>query len=177
MRKIKLYIAISLNGKIAKSDGSVDWLESVPNPEKLDFGYARFYDSIDTTLMGFSTYDQIVKWGIPFPYKDKKNYVITRNTSHQDTKDVAFISENHINFISKLKAETGNDIWLVGGGKVNTMLFNNGLIDEIQVFVMPIILEDGIDLFQSLPKETHLNLVGSNNFSNGVIELKYLVNN
>ena len=175
MRKIKLYIAISLNGKIAKPDGSVDWLETTPNPEKLDFGYEEFYNSVDTTIMGFSTYSQIIQWGIPFPYKAKKNYVITRNQAHQNTEDVEFISKKHIGFISQLKQQEGKDIWLIGGGQVNTLLFNAGLIDEIQVFIMPIVLEDGIELFESLPKETHLDLIESNNFSNGVVELKYLV--
>lgn len=78
MRKIKLYIASSINGKTAKIDGSVDWLEEIPKPEKADYGYAKFYESIDTTIQGSNTYQQIMNWGIGFPYKGKKNYVITR---------------------------------------------------------------------------------------------------
>lgn len=52
MRKIKLYIAISLNGKIAKANGDVEWLNSIPNPNKNDFGYSEFYHSVDTTIQG-----------------------------------------------------------------------------------------------------------------------------
>jgi len=78
VRKIKLYIATSLNGKIASSDGNVDWLESIPNPEKTDYGYKAFYDSIDTTIQGYNTYNQILNWDIDFPYKGKKNYVLTK---------------------------------------------------------------------------------------------------
>lgn len=99
MRKIKLYIAISLNGKIAKADGNVDWLESIPNPEKTDYGYQEFYDTIDTTIQGFSTYDQIMSWGIDFPYKGKKNYVITWNKAHQNTEDVFFNPLNGSTFL------------------------------------------------------------------------------
>ena len=66
LRKIKLYIAISLNGKIADADGNVHWLESIPNPDKSDHGYADFYNSIDTTIQGNNTYNQIINWGIEF---------------------------------------------------------------------------------------------------------------
>lgn len=173
MRKLKLYIACSLNGKIAAKDGSVEWLETMPNPEKLDYGYADFYKSIDTTIQGFKTYKQIIDWRIDFPYKESKNYVFTRNKKHQNTEHVEFISENHIRFVNKLKAQKGKDIWLIGGGQINTIMLNAGLIDEIQVFIMPIILSDGIGLFEVLPKQTLLKLIGSKTYSSGVVELTY----
>lgn len=104
IRKAKLYIAISLNGKIAKADGSVDWLESIPNPDKIDHGYNEFYESIDTTIQGNSTYKQIIAWGIDFPYADKKNYVFTRKQGLEKTDYVEFISENHIKFVKQFIA-------------------------------------------------------------------------
>ena len=76
MKKLKLYIAISLNGKIAKPDGSVDWLNNIPNPDNSDMGYTDFFESVDTTIQGYKTYKQVIDWGIEFPYKGKKNYVI-----------------------------------------------------------------------------------------------------
>ncbi|MGB5821072.1 MAG: dihydrofolate reductase family protein [Saonia sp.] len=175
MRKIKLYIAISLNGKIAKSDGSVKWLESIPNPEKTDHGYSEFYKTIDTTIQGNHAYRQILSWGIDFPYPDKKNYVLTRKQGVEHTKYVEFISENHIEFIKDLKSQKGKDIWIVGGGKLNTLFLNENLIDEIQVFVMPIVLSEGIELFETFPKETKLKLIESKSYSTGAVELKYKV--
>ena len=175
MRKIKLYIAISLNGKIAKPDGSVHWLESIPNPEKTDHGYVDFYKTIDTTIQGYNTYSQILGWGIDFPYADKKNYVFTRKQGLGNTEYVEFISENHIDFIKQLKKEEGKDIWIVGGGQLNTMFLNENLVDEIQVFVMPIILTEGIELFGALPNETTLKLVETKSYSTGAVELKYKV--
>lgn len=86
MRKIKLYIATTLNGKIARSDGSVDWLESIPNPEKIDYGYSEFYNSVDTTIQGNNTYKQIISWGINFPYTGKKNYIFTKNKDVKNNK-------------------------------------------------------------------------------------------
>ena len=176
MKKIKLYIAISLNGKIAKSDGSVDWLEGIPNPDKTDHGYAAFYEGIDTTLQGYTTYDQVMSWGIDFPYAGKKNYVLTRRQGLENTEFVDFVTEDHISFIKALKKQDGKDIWLIGGGQINTLLLNEKLIDEIYIFVMPIILESGIELFGALPKETSLQLLESKTYSTGAVEMKYKVN-
>ncbi|PLX13742.1 MAG: dihydrofolate reductase [Marinilabiliales bacterium] len=173
MRKTKLYIAMSLNGKIAKKDGSVDWLENIPNPDKSDYGYKDFYDSIDTTIQGNSTYQQIIGWGIDFPYPDKQNYVFTTNSKLINTKYVEFISENHIDFLKHLKNKKGKDIWIIGGGKLNTMLINQNMIDEIIVFIMPIILTDGIDLFRDLPEETKLELTETKSYASGAVQLKY----
>lgn len=175
MRKIKLYIAASLNGKIAEKDGSVDWLYVKEGNEQPDYGYEKFYESIDTTIQGSSTYKQVESWGIDFPYPDKKNYVITRNKDLKDNKYVEFISENHIEFIKNLKQQGGKDIWLIGGGLINTMLLNEGLIDELQLFTMPIILQDGIDLFENLPNRTDLKLIESKAHDTGAIESYYKI--
>ena len=175
MRKIKLYIAASLNGKIAEKDGSVDWLYVKDNDEEIDYGYEKFYESIDTTIQGQSTYKQVESWGIDFPYPDKKNYVITRNKNLKNNQNVEFISENHIDFIKKLKNKAGKDIWLIGGGKINTMLLNEGLIDELQLFCMPIILSDGIDLFEEIPNRTDVKLIETKTHDTGAIEMKYQI--
>ena len=175
MRKIKLYIAISLNGKIAGTDGSVDWLENIPNPEKTDFGYADFFDSVDTTIQGYNTYNQVIGWGIDFPYKGKKNYVLTKKQNVENTEFVEFITESHVEFIKALKEEEGGDIWLIGGSQANTLVLNAGLLDEIIVFVMPVILSGGIGLFDAFPKETQLRLLKTKPHSSGVVEMKYSV--
>ena len=75
MRKLKLYMATSLDGKIAGSKDDVKWLEEIPNPEKTDYGYYDFYRSVDTTIMGNTTYKMIENFEGKFPYPDTKNYV------------------------------------------------------------------------------------------------------
>ncbi len=176
MRKLVLYIATSLNGKIAKSDGSVNWLENMPNPNKLDYGYQKFYKKVGTTIQGFNTYRQIIDWGIPFPYADKENFVFTRKKDLKRSNDVRFVTENHLEFTKELKEKRGKDIWLIGGGQINTLLFNAGLIDEIRVFVMPIVIPKGIELFESIPKEKLLKLIDIKAFPTGVVEMIYEVN-
>jgi len=173
MRKIKLYIASSLNGKIARLDGDIQWLESIPNPDGTDHGYSEFYNSIDTTIQGYNTFNQIRSWEIEFPYADKKNYVFTNKQDPDDFEHVEFICKDHIDFVKQLKKEKGKDIWLIGGGQINTFLLNEGLIDEIQVFVMPVVIPDGIEIFEKAPKLSNLELISTKSYSTGAVELKY----
>jgi len=92
MRKVILYVAISLDGKIAKPDGNVEWLDSIPNPDQLDYGYAEFYENIAITIMGNNTYEEVLGFDVPFPYPTKKNYVLTRQEGKTDTEFVSFVS-------------------------------------------------------------------------------------
>lgn len=166
---------MSLNGKIADSNGSVDWLESIPNPDKLDYGYLDFIKNIDATIQGNATYSQLLDWGIDFPYPTKSNYVFTRNNDLSDNDDVQFVSSEHIEFAKNLKKEKGRDIWLLGGGQINTLLFNAGLIDEIILFIMPIVITDGIDLLEGIPVENKLKLIKSISYPTGAVQLHYSV--
>ncbi len=100
-----------------------------------------------------------MSWGIDFPYADKKNYVFTTKQGLKNTDNTSFISENHVDFVYNLKDETGLDIWLLGGGQPNTMFLNEKLIDEIYVYIMPIVFSGGINLFEAIPIETKLKLI------------------
>ena len=177
MRKIILYIATSLDGKIADINGSTDWLHQIPNPDHSDYGYERFIKSIDTTIMGNNTYQQILGFDVEFPYKSSANYVITRNKSLTKDENVQFISENIVDFIKNLKHASGKDIWCVGGSEINALLLDNGLIDEIQIFVMPVILGAGISLTSKVQKLKNLQLKGSIKHASGVMELNYIAAN
>ncbi|MFK7932277.1 MAG: dihydrofolate reductase family protein [Saprospiraceae bacterium] len=175
MRKIKLYSAISLDGKIAKASGEVDWLDQIPNPNKLDYGYFAFYDTIDTVLMGNKTYQQVLGFDVPYPYREKKSYVFTRDTSLASDENVTFISKNIPDFLTDLKEQEGKDIWLVGGGALNALLLKHQLVDEFIVHVMPIVLGGGISLFSDIIEPTQLELLNSKTYDTGVVELNYQV--
>ena len=143
MRQLQLYIATSLDGYIAGPNGEIDWLDVAGD---LDYGYRDFYDSIDTTLMGRATYE-ITQTIEEFPYPDKTNYVFTRNPNLLDTEHVRFISGDIAAFVRTLKEQEGKDIWLIGGGQINTIMLNADLVDGIILTVFPIVLGDGIPLF------------------------------
>lgn len=176
MRSTILYIAISLDGYIADKNGGVTWLEDIPNPEKSDYGYAEFYDGIDTTIMGNKTYQQVLGFGVEFPYKDKTNFVVTRDQSLTKDENVQYVSGNISDFVKGLKRKPGKNIWCVGGASLNSILFNNKLIDEIQIFIMPILLGDGIPLAGQLKNNANLDLCKSIRHSSGVQEIRYSVN-
>lgn len=174
-RKLIIYIASSLNSKIASADGGVEWLETIAHPKDEDYGYNKFYETVDTTIMGYSTYAQLNSWDIPFPYKDKKNYVLTTRKDLELDPNVEFINSNQLEVVSDIKQQEGKDIWLVGGGKVNTLLLNADLVDELIVHVMPIILNGGIEMFGAVPELKNLELISSLEYSSGVMELRYKV--
>ena len=116
-----LYIATTLDSYIAGPNGEIDWLDAGGD---LDYGYKEFYTSIDTTLMGNSTYALTLT--VPkFPYPDKTTYVFTRGTPPPDTSNVRFVSGDISAFVRSLKQESGKDIWLVGGGQINTVMLDS----------------------------------------------------
>jgi len=167
-RKIKLIIASSLDGYIAKEDGSVYWL-----PQSGDSGYDNFYKSIDIVLMGKKTYEQILTFG-KFPYKDKTSYVFTRNPN-QKKKDenVEFTSEVE-EFTKELVLSSGKDIWLVGGSDIISTFLNLKFIDEIILTVIPVVLGKGIPLFKNIKEEVKLELIKTTEYD-GLVELSYKI--
>jgi len=173
MRNIILYIAVSLDGKIADKHGNVDWLYAVGNEEETDYGYNHFYNSIDTTLLGYNTYRQITLLNKNFPYAGKTNYVFTNKEDLLMADHVQFVSHNILDFIRSLKEQEGKDIWLVGGGKLIASLFDNDLLDEMQICVMPIVIGEGIPLFNLPVKEHVLKLEECRQYNNGAILLRY----
>ncbi len=173
MRKVKLYIASSLDGKIAKPDGDIKWLEDTPNPEKSDFGYSDFVNGVDTVLMGNKTYQEILGGDLPFPYIGKQCYVFTRNTGLDNDKHVQFISSGIEEFVTELKSKEGADIWLVGGGQINQAFLEAGLVDEIRIFIMPILLGEGIPLVNKALPEKYLQLKHVKTYPGGAVELVY----
>lgn len=174
MRKIKLYITMSLDGYIATPDGGIEWLNEIPNPNKEDYGYSALLDSVDTVLMGGRTYHEIIGFGVPWPYKNMQTYVISHNDTNVTPNEQAeFITEDIFHRISVLKESKGKDIWLVGGGVLTTMLLNRDLIDEMQIVIIPTILGEGLPLFPNKPKTSKWRLIGSKSFSSGVSLITY----
>jgi len=164
MRKIKLFIACSLDGFIAREDGSVGWLFTG------DYGYRKFYDSVDTVLMGRKTYELGLKLGET--YREKRTIVFTKRKNIKKVGNAEFVPDV-ASFTKKLKAQRGKYIWLVGGSEIVSVLLNSSLIDELQIFVHPIILGKGIPLFSNIKKEVKLKLVKTHAFKDGLVELHY----
>lgn len=172
MGKIKVYIAASLDGYIARPDGDLDWLTEFPNPTKEDYGYNEMLTSVDTVIMGGRTYRELLCMDILWPYKNKKTFVVSHN-SIKTNENIEFITEDIIERITELRNEEGKDIWLVGGGELITMCLNASLVDEMQICYIPVILGSGIPLFPSNPKESNWELRENIAYASGIIRLSY----
>ncbi|KAA6300896.1 MAG: Dihydrofolate reductase [Candidatus Ordinivivax streblomastigis] len=172
MKKIILYIATSLDGRIAEPDGGLEWLTGFPNLEKTDYGYKDLLASVDTVIMGGRTYRELLNMDVIWPYPEQMTYIVSRH-DWGATENIRFITENIIETISALRDEQGNDIWLVGGGELISMLLAAALIDEMRVAYIPIILGKGVPLFLEQPKESKWELIRSIPYNSGVLMVEY----
>ncbi len=166
MSKIIVYIATSLDGYIAREDGSIDWL-----PESAESGYDAFYKSIDTVIMGKTTYDQVLTFG-EYPYKDKKSYVFT-TTNQKKNENVEFVSDVN-KFVKDRFNGMGKNIWLVGGAQIITSFLKQKAVDEIIVTIIPVILGKGLSLFKNTESEIKLELIKTKKYAQ-LVDLHYRI--
>lgn len=173
MRNVVLFIAMSLDGYIADINGGVDWLtgqnENAENPDT----YSAFVRDVDTVVMGWNTYDQVVTELSPteWIYSDLTSYIIT----HRDippTENINFVNENPCDLVKKLKQKQGKNIWICGGSDIIQQLMKEDLIDIYYISVIPTILGNGIRLFNKIDKEIKLQLICTQNY-NGITDLVY----
>ncbi len=162
------YIAMSLDGYIADKDGKVDWLQAASSPE-ITQEYERFYSTIDTVVMGSTTYEQILGFDVAYPYEDKMNYILTfENEKYQATDNKKFIS------IDEIPASIENEkTWVVGGSIVVNNLIRANKIDKFQIAIIPTVLGAGIRLFNDVNIDA-LELECVKKFGS-VVELTYHV--
>ena len=174
MSEIKLYIASSLDGYIARENGSLDWLTDLPNPEQSDYGYTALLSSIDTVVMGRNTYQEILGFGVEWPYSDCQTYVVSRADDLEiKTEKTEQVQDLNTEFFKTLKKESKKDVWLVGGGQLVSEFLRHRAIDEIMLCVIPVVLGNGIPLFPKGTPETQLDLIKTEAFSSGAVMLTY----
>ena len=173
-RKVILYIAMSIDGYIARKNGDIDWLEGDGSDPTSDFGYNEFYENIDTVIIGKTTYNQVINelsvdvW----PYEGKESFVFT-SENIEDNKNVKFINEDICEFIKALKEKEGKDIWIVGGAELISYLTKENLIDEYIISIMPTVIGEGISLFKEGTTELKLKLKDTKVY-NGVVMTHYV---
>lgn len=191
MRILTYFVACSVDGFIAHTDGSHDGFsqdseyfadlfasfpEAVPSHLRDSMGVNAENNWFDTVLMGRKTYEVGLKDGVTSPYSHMKQYLFSQSMQQSPSKDVELISENAIEFIKSLKSESGKGIWLCGGGILATALFTNHLIDQLILKVNPFLMGSGIPLFSGVIQQTALELTDRKIYNNGVLLLHYKVN-
>lgn len=134
-RKVILYIAMSIDGFIARPDGNISFLSQVEQ-EGEDYGYSSFIETVDTVILGRKTYDKIHSMGFDLPYGERKVYVLTRNL-HPSTEKITYYSGNVTELISSLKSQTGKHIYCDGGAETVQRLLQEDLIDNSLFLLFP----------------------------------------
>lgn len=170
-RKVFLFIAMSLDGCIAKDEDNLDFLSTVEVPGE-DYGYEAFMQEVDTIIWGRKTYDKVLTLDPQFAHKNKRCIVLSRTREGRD---------GHIEFhagpvdalIQSLKQEEGKNIYCDGGGEVIYSLLQHGLIDRMIVSVIPYLVGKGIPLFKHGFPEQALKLTRSITFPSGLVQLWY----
>lgn len=167
MRRVRFFVASSLDGYIARTDGSIGWLF-----HDADYGYAEFYAGIDTVVMGRATYELALALG-PYPFSGKKTCVFSRSRVGTRDEHAEFIAGDVRAFVAGLRAQPGRDIWLVGGAKLAREFLTADLIDEYIVSIHPVLLGSGIPLFPAGGRETVLRFEGVRTFPSGLVQVRY----
>jgi dihydrofolate reductase len=171
MRKIIYSVAMSLDGYLAGPNGEVDWI--LMDPE-IDFAalMARF----DTILMGRRTFEAAQAMGGAGPTPGITTIVVSRTLRQEDHPGLTILRDNVGDAVSRLRAGTGKDIWLFGGGSLFRCLLDLGLVDAIEVAVIPVLLGGGIPLLPPPSARKTLRLVSSKAFkATGTMWLEYAV--
>lgn len=173
MRKVVLFIAMSLDGYIADRSGGVNWLTGHGNDEENIDTYSIFIKDVDTVIMGWNTYHQITTELSPdnWIYDDLHTYVITHHNC-PSTDNIQFTGESPAKLVQMLKDTDGKAIWICGGSSIVHQLLREDLIDTFYISVIPTLLGSGIRLFPSLDQELKLRLVKTQTY-NGITDLVY----
>lgn len=169
-RKVILFIAMSLDGYIAKPDGNIDFLSIVETPET-DYGYADFLNNIDTLIWGRKTFDKVLSMVNEIPHNDKKVFVISGTRKGNNAH--AVYHPDVVCLVKKLKQEKGKDIYCDGGSEIIAELLKHSLVDRIIVSIVPCLLGSGIPLFREGIPERKLTFRQSITYPSALVQLWY----
>lgn len=160
-----LYAACSVDGFIAREDGSADWLSQWDPSEA---GYNDFVDSVEGLVMGAKTYEQVLTFG-DWPYGDKPCFVLS-NQARKPVRDcIEFFAGNVDEIVNLLRDKDLKRIWIVGGSSIYTQFHRKKLIDDYFIATVPVLLGSGIPIIQACDMEVWLRLISSRTFASGLV--------
>ncbi|MBZ0089333.1 MAG: dihydrofolate reductase family protein [Thermoanaerobaculia bacterium] len=180
--RVTIHMAASLDGFVARRDGSVDWLETsdefaagrTMDPVFVD----EFLKTIDCYVMGSRTYETAMRFeaqGSGWSYGDKPLFVLTRRELPRTRDSVEFYSGDLAQLVNGRLRPAFRSIWIAGGSVVSAECLRLGLADELRYSILPILIGDGIPFFAGLDRDVALHLTEVNAFQSGIVELRYEV--
>src|SRR6476469_3566648 len=178
--RVTIHMAASLDGFIARKDGSVDWIETsdefaageTMTPEFFE----EFYKTVDCYVMGSRTYETALNFdskGMGWPYGDKPTFVLTHRELPRIRNTIDFYSGDLAQFVNGRLRNKFRSIWFVGGGELSAECLRLGLADEVRYAILPILIGEGIQFFENLSRDVALHLLEAKAYSNGMVELRY----
>lgn len=173
MATIRGYIASSLDGYIASSDGTLDWLEKYGDVGGGDFSYGRFIAGIRTVVMGRGTYDAIAGFDGDWPYAEQRSIVVTSRPIDDPAGPVETWSDGVDALIAHLRSLDDGDVWLVGGGRLQQAFIERGGLDSLALFIAPEIVGAGIPLFPPNGFARPVTLVSAEALKAGFVRVLY----
>jgi dihydrofolate reductase len=178
--RVTIHMAASLDGFIARKDGSVDWLETSDEfaaGETMDPEFvAAFLKTIDCYVMGSRTYETALNFeakGLGWAYGDKPTLVLTSRDLPKTRDTVEFYSGDLAQFVNEQLRPKFRSIWFVGGGVVSGECLRLGLADEVRYSILPILIGDGVSFFDKLDRDIALHLSEVKAYKNGMVEVCY----
>ncbi len=176
--KASVFIATSLDGYIARKDGSLDWLDraNATTPKGEDYGYQEFVDSVDVLVMGRNTHEKVLTFN-EWPYGEKQVIVLSSRTVNIPAglaKTVSFSSETPGDLMKRLSSQGATHLYIDGGVTIQRF-FAAGLIDELTITLIPVLLGEGRPLFGPIEKDIHLDHITTRAYDNGFVQVKYRV--
>lgn len=168
-RRVRLFIATSLDGYIAGPGDALDWLFG-----DADYGYDAFIAGIDTLAMGRRTYEVIRDLG-EWPYDGLAAWVFTRRERMPHDGRVGFTAKAPADWLHDVESAPGKDVWLVGGGELIRDFLDARLVDEMTLAVHPVVLGGGTPLFPPGSPRHKLRLAHVHSYPSGLVSSTYVV--
>lgn len=178
MRKVTLGMNISLDGFVTRPNGELDWVFPNVTPAQMEVIYESAQNA-DTILIGRNTYlEQAAMWPTQtYPLADLLNsytkIVFSKTLDHLDWNNSHFATGSIAEVVAELQRQPGKNMVVTGGASLAQSFISEDLIDELTLFIHPVLLGDGKALFHSSPSQQQLKLISSKTFDTGVVQHTY----
>ncbi|MGH3024791.1 MAG: dihydrofolate reductase family protein [Gaiellaceae bacterium] len=171
-QRVVYYAAASTDGYIASEEGGVEWLSEFSGVG----GYDEFFAGVGSLVLGRTTFDQALGWG--WPYGEKPSAILTSSPLSESSPPSAFAwaGDDPAALAERLRGEAPGDVWVVGGGKTAGLFLAEGVLEEVELTVLPVLLGTGIPLWPEEGSGLHrLEVLHTHGHANGAVHLHYRV--